>query len=83
MQNSNVEQNYKTLLMIWFALLVSQVMFLVVIFFAKPEVYRFDFGKPLFGENAVMVLAFAALAVVNFALSFVMKKRLQPNNKIK
>jgi F0F1-type ATP synthase membrane subunit c/vacuolar-type H+-ATPase subunit K len=75
MQNSNVEQNYKTLLIIWFALLASQFLFLVVIFFAKPEVYRFDFARPLFGENAVMIVAFAALALANFALSFIMKKR--------
>lgn len=73
--SQNVEQSYKTLMLIWFALLASQIMFLVVIFFAKPEVFRFDFGKPLLGENAVMVLAFAALALTNFALSFIMKRR--------
>lgn len=75
MANLNVEQSYKTLLIIWLALLVSQVMFLVVIFFAKPEVFKFDFNKPLFGENAVLVIAFAFLAITNFALSFIMKKR--------
>ena len=75
MQSSNTEQNYKTLALIWFALLASQVMFLVVIFFAKPEVFRFDFSKPLFGENAVIIIAFAVLAITNFALSFIMKRR--------
>jgi hypothetical protein len=75
MPNLNVEQSYKTLLIIWLALLVSQVMFLVVIFFAKPEIFKFDFNKPLFGENAVLVIAFAFLAITNFALSFIMKKR--------
>jgi hypothetical protein len=75
MKNSNVEQSYKTLTLIWFALLASQIMFLVVIFFAKPEVYRFDFSKPLFGDNAVIVIVFAMLAITNLALSFIMKKR--------
>jgi hypothetical protein len=75
MQNSNVEQNYKTLLVIWAALLFSQIMLLVVVFFAKPEVFRFDFTKPLLGENAVLIIAFAFVAVANLALSFVMKKR--------
>ena len=74
-QKINPEQAYRTLLLIWIALLVSQVMFLVVIFFTKPEVFRFDFTKPLFGENAVLVIAFAFLAITNFALSFIMKKR--------
>jgi hypothetical protein len=73
--SKNTEQSYKLLTMIWLALLFSQVMFLVVIFFAKPEVFRFDFTKPLLGENAVIVIAFAALAITNFALSFIMKKR--------
>lgn len=73
--SQNVEQNYKTLAIIWFALLASQIMFLVVIYFAKPEVFRFDFSKPLLGDNAAIVLAFAFLAVTNFALSFIMKRR--------
>ena len=75
MQNSNVEQNYKTLVIIWFALLVSQILLLVVVFFAKPEIFRFDFSKPFLGKNAVLVIAFAFLAITNLAVSFVMKRR--------
>lgn len=75
MQNSNVEQSYKTIVIIWLALLFSQIMLLVVIFLAKPEIFKFDFSKPLLGENAVIIIAFAFLAMTNFALSFVMKKR--------
>ena len=74
-QKINPEPAYRTILIIWIALLASQFMFLVVTFFAKPEVFRFDFNKPLFGENAVLVIAFAFLAITNFALSFIMKKR--------
>ena len=73
--SKNVEQNYKTLAIIWFALLLSQVMFLVISFVAKPDLFKFDLNKPIFGENAVIIGAFAFLAIVNFALSFVMKKR--------
>ena len=75
MQNSNIEQNYKTLVTIWAALLFSQVMLLVVVFFAKPEVFKFDFTKPFLGENAVIIIAFAFVALANLALSFIMKKR--------
>jgi len=75
MQNSNVEQTYKTLMIIWLALLASQVMFLVIIFVAKPEVFKFDLAKPVLGANAAVTLAFAALAFANLALSFIMKKR--------
>lgn len=74
-ENINPEQAYRTLVIIWVALLFSQVMFLVVIFFAKPEVFKFDWTKPLLGGNAPVVIALAVLAIANFGLSFVMKKR--------
>jgi len=75
MQNTKSEDTYKTLVILWFALLMSQVMFLVVIFFAKPEIFKFDWTKPILGENAVIVILFAVLALANFGLAFVMKKR--------
>jgi hypothetical protein len=77
MQNEkiNAESAYKTLMLLWFALLMSQVMFLVILFVAKPEIYRFDFTQPILGENSLMVIVFAVLALANFGLSFVMKNR--------
>ena len=76
MQNSNPVETYKTLMMIWFALLVSQITLFVVVYFAKPEVFRFDSSKPFFfGETPVLLFVFALLALVNFGLSFFMKKR--------
>lgn len=77
MQNENpsLEKQYQTLAVIWFALLVSQVMFLVVVYFARPELYKFDFSRPFFGENFIIVVAFAVLAFSVIALSFVMKAK--------
>ena len=63
------------MVIIWAGLLFSQMMLLVVVYFAKPEVFRFDFSKPFFDNNVVLIIAFAAIAVVNLAVSFVMKKR--------
>ena len=74
-QNSNVETAYQTITIVWFALLVSQVLLLVVIFFAKPEVFRFDFSKSLLGENAIMTGMFALLAISNLLMSFVLSRR--------
>ena len=75
MQNSNVGRNYQTLVVIWFALFLSQITLLGVVYFARPEVYKFDLTRPVLGENAVLIIAFALVALVNLALSFVMKKR--------
>lgn len=74
-QNTNVEGQYKTLAIIWFALLVSQALLIVVIFFTKPELFRLDFSKSLLDENAVLTIAFAFLAVSNTALSFVLSRK--------
>lgn len=74
-QNISVEQAYKTLVTIWAALFMSQLLFLVVIYFAKPEIYRFDFSKPLLGENPVFVILLAAVSLSNLALSFVLRKK--------
>lgn len=74
-ENLNIEQSYRTLVIIWFALLVSQVMLLVVIFFAKPEVLKFDLSKPLLGENAMIIIIFALLAISNLVMSFVLSRK--------
>jgi uncharacterized membrane protein len=75
-QTGNVEQSYRTLFVIWFALLNSQLMLLVVLYFAKPEIFRFDFSKPLLGENPAMIIAFAILGVSAFLLSFIQRNKL-------
>jgi hypothetical protein len=76
MENQTVRQEYRTLRLIWFVLLFSQAMFLIVLFTAKPEVFRFDSAAPvLSGENSIFFIVFASLALTNLALSFVIKKR--------
>jgi hypothetical protein len=74
-QTGNVEQSYRTLLLVWFALLNSQLLLLVVLYFVRPEIFRFDFSRPLLGENSVMVIVLAVLAVSTFLLSFVLRRR--------
>lgn len=74
-QNSNIEAHYKTLSVIWFGLFMAQLMFLVVLFFAKPEVYRFDFSKTPLGENPVFVIALGIVGISTFLMSFVMEKK--------
>jgi hypothetical protein len=77
MQNENIssEQTYKTLLTLWFSLFMSQFMFLLVIFMVKPEVFQFDLAKPLLGENGIIIILFAFIAIANLILSFFFKKR--------
>ncbi|HEY0428692.1 MAG TPA: hypothetical protein VGC76_13005 [Pyrinomonadaceae bacterium] len=74
-QNISVEQAYKTLVTIWAALLMSQFLFLVVIYFVRPEVFKFDFSRSLLGENPVFVIALAAAAIGNFIMSLVLRRK--------
>jgi len=73
--NPNIEGQYKTLAIIWLALLASQAMFLVIIFFVKPEVLRFDLSKSPLGDNAMITIVFALLAISNLVLSFVLSRK--------
>jgi F0F1-type ATP synthase membrane subunit c/vacuolar-type H+-ATPase subunit K len=75
--NTNVETQYRTMTILWAALLMSQFLFLVMIFIVKPELYRFDFSKPLLPENAaVVIIALAVLGISTFLMSFVFKSKL-------
>lgn len=74
-QNSNVETQYQTMTILWFGLLISQLVLLVVMYFAKPGIYRFDFSKSLLGENPPLIIVFAVLGISVVVLSFILSKK--------
>ena len=41
-KNKPIQVEYKTLVVLWFALLSSQILFLVLVYFLKPELFIFD-----------------------------------------
>lgn len=76
MEIQTIEQQYRTLKLIWFVLLFSQTMFLLVIYLSKPEIFQVDFSKPVSGgENSIFVVVFAFLAITNLMISFILEKR--------
>ena len=75
-QKSNVEAQYKTMVIIWAALLMSQVMFVLMLFLTKPNLFKFDFSKPIAGVSGAMVLGFAVAALTAVGFSFAFRKRL-------
>lgn len=74
-ENRNVEHLFRTLAIVWAILLLSQFMFIFVLTQAKPELFKFDFTAPILGENAIFVIAFAMMAIINLVISFVIRKR--------
>ncbi|MGI9056649.1 MAG: hypothetical protein ACR2F2_12710 [Pyrinomonadaceae bacterium] len=75
-QKTNIEQMYRGMVAIWFALFVAQFLFLVVLYFVKPELFKFDFSQPILpGKFAIIVGIFALVAITNLAISFLIKKK--------
>jgi hypothetical protein len=66
---------YKTLVVIWLVLLLSQFMFLAVTYFVKPHLFSIDLSKPLLGGQPLITLSFIASATVFFVLSFVLARQ--------
>lgn len=66
---------YQTLLVIWAALLISQFLFLLILFVVKRELYNFDFTHPVGGKEPMIMAALAVVAVSFFIASFIFRKR--------
>jgi hypothetical protein len=74
--DSKISAQYQTLLVVWFALLVSQFLFLGVIYFVKPTLVHFDPAKSLLGSNPTLVVALGVVSLFCLVLSFVWEKKL-------
>ncbi|HEX6124969.1 MAG TPA: hypothetical protein VFZ23_06295 [Pyrinomonadaceae bacterium] len=70
-----IKVEYRTLVVIWFGLLTSQVLFLLVVYLVKPELFTPDTSRPFLGEEPLIPLAFAISAGVFFILSFVLSRQ--------
>jgi hypothetical protein len=69
-----VKIEYQTLVVIWFALLMSQVLFFVLIWFVKPELVSTRYltagsFREVLGTQPLITLVFAGSALIFFVLS--------------
>ena len=69
----SIEQIYRTNLILWSAFLLSQSVFFMVLYFAKPDLFKFDFTKPFIGENFVVVVAFGFIAIMNLFIGLFLR----------
>ena len=74
-QKINVEQMYRGMMMIWFSLVVSQFLFVLVVYLVKPNLFKFEFDQPFLGTNTIIVLIFILAAFSNIAISFFLRKK--------
>jgi len=69
-----IKIEYQTLVAIWFALLMSQVLFFVLIWFVKPELVSMRYFsaaslREVLGAQPLITLVFAGSALIFFVLS--------------
>lgn len=77
-----IKVQYQTLVLIWLALLTSQVMFIVLVWAVKPNLFAAGAANSLvelrdkfLGDMPLVTLAFALVAVVFLLLSFVLSRQ--------
>jgi hypothetical protein len=66
---------HQTLIIIWFSLLLSQFLFLLITYFIRPELLVIDPSRPLLGQNGIIVVVLAAASLTVLAISFLMRKK--------
>src|SRR5688572_5205960 len=71
----NLIAQYQTLIVLWAALLMSQLVFLLIVFLTKKELFNFNLSQPITGQSGAMILGFAVTALTCFFFSFAFKKR--------
>lgn len=75
MQTQTAEQLHRTSVVLWFSLLAAQILFLVVVFVTKKELFNLDFTKPILSDEPVIPIIFGMLAMMNLGLSFFLKSQ--------
>ena len=85
-KNPNVpdtNQIYRTSILVWAAMLFSQLMFLVVVLLARPKIFNFGTRTSGDGSNQDLLLALnpvmiilGVLGLATVAVSFVLKSRM-------
>ena len=81
--NQKINAQYQTLLVVWFALIVSQLLFVLLVFFSRPELFHLDASKPMLGSQPILVIVLTAASLAALVTSFVMEKKLLDQSVVK
>ena len=74
-ERTELDQKIRTMTIIWLVLLMSQFMFLGVVYSVRPDLFASRPDAPLLVDEPVIVLVFAALALTNLAISFILRAK--------
>lgn len=72
---TEIDQKYRTLAILWLILLFSQLLFVVVIYSSKAELFSDRREQSSFGNESTVVFGAAFLAIANLAISFFFRRK--------
>lgn len=70
-----IKVEYQTLVAIWLLLLISQVVFFVVVSYAKPGIFSAEARGSVLDNLPLVTVVFTAIAILFFVLSFVLSRQ--------
>ena len=70
-----IKVEYQTLVAIWLALLISQLVFFEVVSYVKPDIFTAEARGSILQTSPLVTVVFAAIAILFFVLSFVLKRQ--------
>ena len=70
-----IQVEYQTLVVLWLALLTSQVLFFFLVWFIKPNIFAHETPPSFFGDMPLVILVFSVSAIVFLLLSFVLSRQ--------
>lgn len=74
-EGTNPAGIYQTLMVLWGALTISQLLFIVMIYFTKPELFSLELKGPTEHEAFPILLVLGFVALCSVAASFVVRRR--------
>ncbi len=81
-QNTRAAGIHQTLIILWASLTISHLLFLLVIYFSKPELFTLEHG-PTETPLLPVIAIFAVAAIVAVGISFVIRSRSSKMSEIK
>ena len=70
-----IKVKYQTLVVLWLALLSSQALFFGIVWFARPGILTTEARGSILHNSPLVTVVFAAIAILFFVLSFVLKRQ--------
>lgn len=74
-ERSNPAGIYQTLMVLWGALTISQLLFIVMTYFTKPDLFSLALKGPAEHEAFPILIVLAIVALSSVAISFIFRRR--------